>query len=83
MLNQTALTQQQLQLAQSLIVGPSLIILFIAIFLVFFLIGLILVKKSRGKFLIIWLFSFIVSGIILAGICLMPNLVIKIAGWFG
>jgi len=72
--------EQIVSWAHSLTAVPSLIILFISIMLIFLLVGLIAVK-NRGKYLTIWVVSFIASGIVLATLIYLPNTVQDITKW--
>ena len=66
-----------LEKAHQLVAVPELLVLFISTILIFLLVGMVFVKKSRLKYFYIWLMSTILSGSILLGIYLLPNLVHK------
>lgn len=72
--NVAEITQEQfIKLANSNLAMPELIILFIFMGLIFLIIGLLLVKKSRGKFLTIWFSSMLLSLIMLLLLIFLPN----------
>jgi hypothetical protein len=73
--------QQLIDWASSTTATPALIILFIAIMLAFLGVGLPMVK-NRAKYLTIWIFCFIISGIVLIALIFLPNTVQSIVNWF-
>ncbi len=73
--------EQFVELANSLLSTPSLIILFLSIFLIFLVIGLIFVKRDRLKFIEIWVVSIILSLIVLLILIFMPNTIMKFTEW--
>ena len=71
-----------LQTAHSQVAIPALIILYIAMLLMFLIVGLALVKNSKSKFMTIWGLSAIFGGLILLGLILMPNFTQSIVNFF-
>jgi hypothetical protein len=65
--------EQIINICNSVSTIPSLIILFIASYLSFLILGLIIVKKSRDKLLIIWFSSFVIGLIVLLTLIFLPN----------
>lgn len=82
MLDGLQVKEKFIELAGSHLANPSLIILFISIFLIFLLMGLLSVRADRWKFIKIWFFSLILSLGVLIAIILLPNTIVKIAEWF-
>jgi cytochrome bd-type quinol oxidase subunit 2 len=74
MMNST-ITTPMLQQAYTQQTVPALIIFFIPLIFIFLIVGLIVLRKakSRGKFIIIWIISSIIGGIILGAMALLPN----------
>jgi len=73
--------EQFVDLAGSLLATPSLIILFLSLFFIFLVVGLIFVKTDRLKFLEIWGISLILGLIPLLMLIFMPNTVMKFTEW--
>lgn len=69
--------EQFTALANKFVAIPSLIIFFLFTILIFLFIGLIFVKKSRGKFMTIWVISTFLSLLVLLFLVFLPNVVIK------
>ena len=71
----STITTQMLQQAYTQQTVPALIIFFIPLIFIFLIVGLIVLRKakSRGKFIIIWIISSIIGGIILGAMALLPN----------
>jgi len=61
---------------------PALIILFIAMLLIFLIVGLVVVKQSRHKVMLIWGVSAVFGVLILLALCFMPNLTQTMADFF-
>jgi len=61
---------------------PSLILLFISMILIYLFTGLIVLQKSKGKYMQIWIIATIFSIAVLIAISLMPNLVQNIISFF-
>ena len=78
--------EQFINIANQTVAIPVLVLLFILMSLIFLVIGLFMVKRDKGKFLSIWLFSIILSAIILIFLIYSPNTILnlieKIRDWF-
>jgi len=79
--------EQFVNIASTTVTIPSLIILFISIFLILLIIGLSLVKRDRGKFIVIWFSTLVLSMVVLMFLIFAPitinNFVENIKGWAG
>ena len=81
------LTNEQIvSVMNKIMLTPNLIILFIFMSLIFLIVGLMLVKRDKGRFMNIWFFSTILSAIGLLFLIFSPNtifmLVEKVKMWF-
>ena len=79
-------TEQFTNIANTVVAMPALIILFIAMSLIFLLVGLFLVKKNKSKIVTIWFISVVLSVVVLMILIFSPNaiqsLMESIKGWF-
>jgi len=66
-------TEQFIKTASSSYTAPALIFLFIAIALIYLIVGMIYVKESRGRFLMIWFSSIAISLVVLIVMIVSPN----------
>lgn len=85
MTNFTNMTYQQiLNQAHSSIAVPELIALFIGVFIIVFIIGLLLVKgaQSKIKFVGVWVLSLVLSFILLMCFILLPTTMQKVINFF-
>lgn len=73
--------EQFVSLANKFLSAPSLIILFISLFAIFLLIGLIFVRENRGNLIKIWVISFVLGLIILIILIFIPNLILNLTEW--
>lgn len=64
------------------IVIPNIVILFLFIFFIFLIVGLLSVRKSRGKFMTIWIISLIFSLVGLGFLTFLPSITQKIIETF-
>ncbi|MFW6030519.1 MAG: hypothetical protein ACOCRO_09785 [Halanaerobiales bacterium] len=64
-----------LEVTHKLVAVPSLVLLFVIMDMIFLIVGMIFVKRDRTKYFWIWLMSSILSGTVLLGIYLLPNVV--------
>ena len=83
MLNETTVGACNLLSYHNTVTTPALIILFIASLLIFLIVGLSIVKKSRDKIMLIWIISAIFIGLVFAALLLMPTMTQSIAQFFG
>lgn len=80
--NLTMMTKEEfLTSCHSVLNIPSLVILFISFIIFFLLFGLILVKKSRGKILLILGLTVLCSGIVFLFLYLNPILTQNFVEW--
>ena len=74
-INETVqLTQEQFLHYHSVTTIPNLVLLYIVSMLIFLGIGLSIVKQSRKKIFMIWVYSVILSAIFLVILIFFPNL---------
>lgn len=77
-LTSNQITETMIVNASMDILTPLFLIVFFSTIFIFLIVGLFSVKKSgRGKYLLIWFISSLVSGIILLMVILLPNTLIK------
>jgi hypothetical protein len=67
--------EQFIGLANAHVAVPDLIILFIGMLMIFLIVGLIFVQKSRGTFFKIWILSATLGLFVLLFLCFCPIIV--------
>lgn len=65
--------EQFVGLANQLLAIPDMAILFLSMALIFLVVGLIVVKKDRSKYMTIWFASTILSLVVLLVLSFLPN----------
>ena len=73
----STITTEMLQQAYTQQTLPALIMFFIPLIFIFLIVGLIVLRKakSKGKFVVIWIISTVLGGIILGAMALLPNII--------
>lgn len=71
-----------IKLAHDATAIPSILILYFSTFLILFLVGMFVVKKSRAKFYLIFVTTLIFSTVVLMFTIFSPNSVQAVADFF-